>query len=226
MQLTFPLFGLLIVMKKIIAVLLCIHLAIPVCEAQLYLAPVAGYQVDINNNGRFKQISTALQLNLKKSNYYELIVLVQKTWPVAAGFSDTAFSQNPSLALFTAAAKTIRPASFSIAVGHKVAILGANTNKIVSLLMFSGFTFQKMEVAYQFDKANYTVLNPDKTLYVDGLYLSWGIEYMRVINNGRLFFQLVAATPPIRKKINYPASFNFLAPLSFNAGYAFQIKSK
>ena len=61
-------------------------------------------------------------------------------------------------------------------------------------------SYQKIGVSYEYDKDNFIILNPDQTIERLGLYLSAGVEYMRLLKNGRIFIRLTAATPPAAKK--------------------------
>lgn len=210
-------------MKKILTLLLPLQLLAHYGKAQVFAEPFIGWQTDLNGN-QFKQLNTGLQLSLKKSSSYELILQLQKSWPIKMVSRDSAFTTNSSLPLYAEAGKTIKPAMSSVALGHRIAVAGKKTDNVLFIIINTGITYQRIEVNYGYDKSNYTILNPDKTQAVTGLYLSGGVEYMRLIKNGRLFFQLSLAPAPLGKEMNYPSSFHFIAPLAFNAGYSFTIK--
>lgn len=210
-------------MRKIFILAITLNLIGFYCKAQFYIEPIVGYQLDLNNQNKFKQINTAVQFTFRKNRHYELIFLLQKTWPSKSLSGDAAFSLNPALPIYTNAQKTIRASYFSLAVGHRITIVGGKTNNIFSVILYAGLNVQRFAVTYKYDKNNYTILNPDQTQQLGGLYLSGGFEYMRKLKNGRFFTQLVIASPPARK-IKYPASFDFVAPLSLNAGYSVLIK--
>lgn len=192
-------------------------------KAQVYLEPFTGYQTDLNSND-FKQINTGLQCSFKKSRGYEFVLQLQKSWPLNFVAADSSFTPNPALPVYASTKKTIRPAALSFAIGHRIKVAGKKTANIFSILIYTGITYQNIKVNYQYDKSNYTVLNPDKTQSRAGFFMSGGAEYMRQFKNGRIFFQLIAASPPVGKKIKYPSSFNFMAPLAFNAGYSIPFK--
>ena len=213
-------------MKKIISVLITINLFVGCSIAQSFIEPVIGYQIDLNNDNRFKQITSALQLSLKQNRRFELLFQLQKTWPNRVSGNDSSFTLNPALPLYANAGKTIRASAMSITTGVRISLLGVKTKNIFSFIVYTGINFQRFAVRYQYDKNNYTILNPDKTLNTAGFFLSGGIEYLRLLKNGRLFFQLSVATPPARKDFNYPSSFVFMAPLSFNTGYSIPIKKQ
>jgi hypothetical protein len=103
--------------------------------------------------------------------------------------------------------------------------VGRATNNSLFFVYYLGVSNQKIKVDYSYDKTNYTILNPDKSVSKTGLYLSGGLEYMRNLKTGRIFTQLLAGGF-IHDAINYPNSFYFLAPLSFNVGYSILIFKK
>lgn len=195
------------------------------CKAQVYLEPFIGYQTDLNSND-FKQVNTGLQCSFKKSKGYEFVLQIQESWAIPFIAADSSFTPNPALPVYASAKKTIRPKASSFSVGHRFVVAGKKTANIFSILFNTGITYQNIKVSYQYDKSNYTILNPDKTQSRLGLYISGGSEYMRLLTNGRIFFQLNVATPPFGKKIKYPSSFYFMAPLAINIGYAVAIKNK
>jgi hypothetical protein len=210
-------------MKKMFFLVINLNLITAYCKAQIYIEPVVGYPLDLNNHNKFKQINTAVQCSFRKNRHYELILLLQKTLPLKYLSSDSSFSLNPALPIYANAQKTIRASNLSLAVGHRLTIVGGKTDNIFFAILYAGLNIQRFAVHYKYDKNNYTILNPDKTLNIGGLYISGGFEYMRKLKNGRFFTQLVIASPPSRK-LKYPASFGFMAPVSLNAGYSILIK--
>lgn len=210
-------------MIKIFALAITLNSIAFNCKAQVYIEPITGFQLDLNNQNKFKQINTAVQLTFHKNRHYELLVRFQKTWPLIYNSGDSAFSLNPALALYANAQKTIRSYCYSLTSGHRFTITGGKTNNIFSVVLYGGFTLQTFAIVYKYDKANYTILNPDKSIEKAGLFLSAGFEYMHKIKNGRFFTQLIIASPPLRK-MKYPTSFGFVAPLCLNAGYSILLK--
>ncbi len=89
-----------------------------------------------------------------------------------------------------------------------------------------GLSNQRIVVKYTYDKANYTILNPDRSFSKFGLCLNGGIEYMRLLKRGYFSIQLSVHTPQISEKIKYPISYKFLAPIALNIGYAILLKKK
>jgi hypothetical protein len=210
-------------MKIKVSLLLAASLLAFTCSAQLYIEPVTGYQLDMNHSG-FKQINSAIQFSFKQSSHYEFILLVQKSWPLSFISYDSSFTANPSLPLYTPAQKMIQPGSFAVSVGHRFVVAGSRSPNKFSLLLNTGITAQQIKVSYQYDKNNYAVINPDKTQRRTSVFISAGAEYMRMMKNGRLFFQMNVCSPPAGRQIKYPSSFTFMAPLNLNAGYSIPIK--
>lgn len=192
--------------------------------AQTFLEPLIGYQKDLNNRPNFTQINTGVQLAFQKSNQYEFLLQIQKSLPVAQLTMDSAFTPNQVLPLYTGALKTIQPSIFSFAIGHRFRVTNRKNTNGFFILLSTGVSFQKIKVKYDYDKVNYTILNPDKTLSKVGPYIGAGVEYIRQLNTGRLFLQFCISTEPWARSTDYPSSFNFMAPLAINFGYSLPIK--
>ena len=208
------------------AILLC--MAMVFCQivyCQLYIEPFAGYQKDLNNKN-FQLLNTGVQLSFIRSRRYELILQLQKSWPFSRHSADSSFTLNPNLPLYSAAAKNLRPSVITAAFGNRFKILGVHSKNGLYVKVFTGFVYQRVSVRYQYDKTNYIVVNPDKTLQAAGVFLSGGLEYMRQLPTGRLFGEINFSTPPATGKLDYPYSFNLMAPFSVNIGYSILLKNK
>ena len=195
------------------------------CDGQFYVEPIVGYQHDLNKGSKLKQINSALNISWKVGRTLEVILQVQRSWPIAYKSSDAAFTTNPTLPVSAAANKRISPSALSLLAGQRTKIVGRATNNSLFFICYVGVSNQKIKVDYSYDKNNYTILNPDKSVNETGLYLSGGLEYMRNLKFGRIFTQLLAGGF-IHEDINYPNSFKFLVPFSFNAGYSIPIFKK
>jgi hypothetical protein len=211
-------------MKKIMALLITANVFTAGTLAQVYIEPAVGYQTDLNNKKGFKLLNTALQCSWKISKRYEFLVQLRKGLPFPSVFNDSSFTANPVLPVCASAKKTIRPSDLSFALGHRIKVAGKNTGNVLSVILYSGITSQKIMVNYRYDKNNYTILNPDQTQKRFSVFFTGGAEYMRVIKENRFFVQLLFATGPLQTKVFYPSSFRFITPLSFNAGYSVKIK--
>jgi hypothetical protein len=194
--------------------------------SQMYIEPIVGFQNDVNNHFHFSQINTAVQFSYKFKRNYELSFQLQRSWPLSYHTADSSFTLTPSLPLYAPAQKTIKASNQSIAIINRFNVLGRKPKSTLNILAGVGVTRQDILVNYQYDKNNYTILNPDETQKPSGLFLSGGLEYLRDLKYGRIFAQIIIATQPSSKKINYPSSFVYMAPLCLNAGYSFSIKTK
>jgi hypothetical protein len=211
-------------MNKVTALLIGI-LFVCNCDAQFYIEPILGYQKDLNKNSKLKQLNTAINICWKVGPKYELILQVQRSWPSSYKSTDPAYTTNPALPVYAAANKSISPSALSLLIGHRIKLAGRSGNNSLFVNLSAGVSDQQIKVDYSYDKNNYTILNPDKTVKETGLYLSGGIEYMRNLKTGRIITQLLFGGF-IHEEINYPNSFYFLVPFSFNVGYSIPIFKK
>lgn len=214
-------------MKRIIALLLifcCIGIT---SYAQLSVEPYVGYQADLNNHGNgFKQLNTGLQLAWAATKRYELVFQLQRSWPVTKKGTDSIFTTNPSLPLSAVTQSNIDASSWSFAIGQRFKLTAVDADNILYAVVNVGGVYQKIQVKHAYDKANYTILNPDQTRERIGPYVSGGFLYMRKIAGGGVFAQLMISSPPVGKKISSYSTYNFIAPLSLNLGYSIWVSKK
>jgi hypothetical protein len=211
-------------MNKVIALLLSI-LFFCNCDAQFYVEPIVGFQKDLSEGSKLKQINSAINIAWKVGSKFELILQGQRSWPISYKSSDAAYTTNPALPVSVVANKTISPSALSLLVGQRTKIWGRATNNSIFFIAYIGVSNQKVKVDYSYDKTNYTILNPDKSLNETGLYLAGGAEYMRNLKFGRIFTQLMVGGF-VHEAIKYPNSFNFLTPFTFNIGYSIPLFKK
>jgi len=196
------------------------------CAAQTYIEPIAGFQTDISNKAKFQQINLGVQFSFKTNQCYELIVRVQRSSGLAYHSNDSSFTANNALPLYTNAAKTIHPSAWYLSLDQRFILNSGNKKYGFAVLLLAGITAQKITVHYQYDKVNYTILNPDQTQKITTLFVGTGIEYMRLIDDNRFFIQLTINAPLASLTTTYPSSFSYLAPLAVNVGYSYLIKKK
>lgn len=213
-------------MKKLILLFLSIILFTKLTKAQIYLEPIVGYQNGLNNSGHFSQINSAIQFSFipsrKKGSPFSL--QFQKSWPLAYHAVDSSFSLNPSLPLYSPAKKTIKASNYSFSVSKHFKIYGNQPTGTFNIVLGVGVTHQHILVEYDYDKSNYTVLNPDQTQDITNYFLSGGVEYIKTLKVGRVFAQINFSTRG--GKNSYPTSFGFMAPITLNIGYSILIKNK
>src|SRR5664279_1995520 len=110
-------------MRRTLPLLLIIIALFPASAfSQIFIEPFAGYQFDMNNT-KTKLLNTGLQFAVKL-NKYEFLVQLQKNWPRTFNYVDSSYTTNTSLPLNALAQKTMRPSSFSFAIGHRIKIAG------------------------------------------------------------------------------------------------------
>jgi len=207
---------------RILAFLFAIFLLASVdSNGQQYIEPVAGYRADVNSRG-VAQFNTGIQYTFKKNSRYEMMVRVQKNWPLKHFSSDSSFSVNPLLPVYAPAYKTKEVKSWDFSFDQRFILNPAGKNHHFSVLLRLGFVSEKIDVSYKYDKSNYTVLNPEETRSKFSLYIGTGFEYMKLIKDNWAFIQLTLDTPPLGKVVS-PSS-SFMAPLALNVGYSFKIK--
>lgn len=194
--------------------------------AQKNATPYLGYQADLNNDARFKQMNLGCQFSFGQKNGNEFFIQLQYALPLPHSSNDSSFTPNPNLPVYSAAKKTIKPATGSLAFGGLIKIAGKNSANHFYIILGGGLAYQHIAVSYSLDKTNYTILNPDKTQNLLGIFISGGIAYTRQLVKGRFVFQLLSSTPLLMRKISYPSSFKTLAPLAFNIGYSIPLKKK
>lgn len=191
--------------------------------SQIYIEPFGGYQKDINNH-KGNLFNSGVQLALKRRNY-EFLIQIQKSWPLSSKYTDSSFTLNTGLPLYAPAQKKVHPSSFSFGVGNRVKLAGRQTKNSLFATTYIGIMYQKMDISYQYDKINYVVLNPDKTISKTGLYAAIGLAYMRQFTSSRVFAELNLSSPPAGSG-NYPNTIHFVAPLSLQIGYSIQLSKK
>lgn len=206
-------------------ILLLLHFLAVAGYSQVFLEPVTGFQYDMNNTTlHFKQVNSGLQCSFKSRGSYELVLQMLHSWPLATAAADSAFTTNPSLPLYAPADEKIRPSSSSFAVMHRIAVAGKKSVNSLYVVITTGVVYQQMKVSYSYDKAHYSILNPDKTQERTNIYGGIGLLFMHQLKKGRFFAAIDFNTPPAGPKINYPSSFKFMAPAACNIGYSFMIK--
>src|SRR5579863_5741801 len=80
-----------------------------VVKAQWYVEPLVGYQTDLKNRGQFSLCNIGAQATLNKNRRYELMIRLQHSIGFSQRSTDSAFTANPALPLYSVAYKTMRP---------------------------------------------------------------------------------------------------------------------
>jgi hypothetical protein len=166
-----------------------------------------------------------VQATLNKNRRYELMIRLQHSIGFSERSTDSTFTANPALPLYSVAYKTMRPGAGYLSFDQRFKFRANRQGHQFSILLLMGINAQRITVNYQYDKVNYTILNPDETQKNVSLYVGTGVEYMRWFKHCRLFLQLTVASPPLAVPW-VPSSFSSMAPLAINAGYSLPLKRK
>ncbi len=208
-------------MKYFSLTIIALVLLVCACAAQSYIEPIIGSRFALNNKAyKFLQVNIGAQYSFRKSKNYDILLQGLISWPIAKSSTVKAYTSNPSLPVDASVEKTTKPYTFSFALGHRVTLFGGEQNNYLALLIYTGVVYEQMLVSYAYDKQNYIILNPDKTQNRANIFASGGFEYLHKLPKGRLFAQLVIASPPFGGSIKYPSTFGFITALSVNVGYA------
>ena len=229
MQLFTLLYSLSVFMKIIFLLAITFLFGNTIGHAQLYIEPIVGGQISLNNTDKnFFQVNVGLQLAIHKDRFYEMLIRAMAGLPVSSTIDAAkAYTANPSLPISADVSTSIKPYTYSFALGHRITINSRKTQKNnVFLIIFTGFVNERIAVHYAYDKSNYTILNPQISLGRVSVFASAGLEYMKQLANGRLFANILIATPPIGKKTSNLSTFTFIIPLSVNVGYSIPLSKK
>lgn len=207
--------------------LLAYLLAAHISFAQWFAEPLVGFRQDMNNTD-LHMFNAGVQLAWKTSRYYELLFLVQRSLPSAIKYQQAAFTSNTALPLSVNVQKTLSPSAFNVAIGNRFFMAGKHSANKLMAKVYAGYMSQVITAEYsEYDKTNYILLNPDKQLKVDGVFLAFGFEFIRSLGNNRVFAAIDFSTPPSgQKPADYPNSFRRMAPFTINLGYSIAISKK
>ena len=194
-------------------------------KAQWYVEPLMGYQADLSNHSQFSFFNIGVQATLNKGKRYEFMIRVQQSIGFSHCSSDSSFTANPALPLYSVANKTMHPNAGYLSFDQRFKFRESRPGHQFSVLLLMGINAQRITVNYHYDKINYTILNPDETQKKVSLYIGTGLEYMRLLKNSRLFVQLTISSPPAARPW-VPSSFSPMAPMAINAGYSLPLKRK
>ena len=212
-------------MKYFTLVIIYVVLVYSDCAAQSYIEPILGSRFALNNKvNKFLQLSFGTQYSFRKKRNYDILLQCMISWPISKSSTVQAYSTNPSLPEKVLVDKTVKPYTLTFALGHRLTILGGDKKDNLAFLIYTGLVFEKITVNYAYDKSNYVVLNPDKTLIRASIFVSGGLEYQHKLPKGKIFGQILIASPPFGGSIRYPSTFNFITALSINLGYAIPLK--
>jgi hypothetical protein len=200
---------------------------------QKYLQPFVGYRAYINGQPKNDNRPTLRQLNFgvqllkeRKENYENGFRLI-----IALPFSnntvyDSSYTLNPNLPVIAFAKKTVQVYSLSASFIQKYLLFNIKQKNELGILVHTGFAYQKVKVSYDYDKKNYVILNPDKTINGYGVLLGFGLQYARFIKSNKFFVESMLDLPIVTSKNKYPSPLKIIFPVGFNIGYSIALKNK
>ena len=204
--------------------------------AQKYIEPIVAYRIslkDVNNISMdqkaitaLKQIHTIIQLATKKSKKYEHAFQLNIGIPINTNFIDSSFTTNPALPLYKSANKTLSSFSVFSSFIPNYKIISFTKKDRLNFFGVIGIGFQKINVSYDNDINNYTILNPDKTISLVGVQFGFGFQYIHSFAKGRIFLQSQLDFPILTKRNKYPTPLKSLLPTGIALGYSFELKNK
>lgn len=194
--------------------------------AQITVEPYLGYSVDVHNREHFSQVNTGVYLGFINQPSYKMLVSFQGSFPVFPHTgADNAFTPDPGLPLNSIARRKTSAQALSVALSHRFRIGGRYKKNAFSAVLNFGVASHNIRVRYyDYDKENYTVLNPHIHHKKGGVFFGAGVHYDHKFKDGRLFAQFMAGSPLLIKWNQY--YYKTLAPLSLNIGYGFDMNIK
>lgn len=205
--------------------LLC-FLSFTASNAQVYLEPYTGYAIDVRPKQNLHSFNTGIQITFSKKPNYGFSAGVINGFGIKRKGEDSSFTSNPSLPIYAKAPKTIQTGFTGIYINNRFRLIKIGEKHSVHLNFQMGLRLQKLVVTYSLNSSDYVVLNPGANAERLAVYAGSGFEYLYTLKKGRVFFQTNVITPSLRRKREQPDRLNLPVPLSFNAGYSFELKKK
>ena len=214
--------SILLMRKYLYLKIIVLIISIP-ASAQKYIEPIVGYQVSPKENYIFSQLNAGVQWVLLTKKRKPFFLKIMASLPIANRSLDTAYTTNITFPVLSQVKKVIKPLGFEMSIGKRFIIPPTGKYNKCSFILLAGIAYQRLQVENNFDKKNYELLNPDRTISRFGGLVCFQFEYMRILKNGRLFIQTGISSSPISKRKSNQNSFKFLVPIAFNLGYSIKI---
>ncbi len=196
--------------------------------SQKYIEPIVGIQfnqkkaADVN----IKQIALGVQISFAIRKYYENGLQINIGLPIPLKGYDSSFSLNPSVPFYSRADKNLKIFSSSATFFQNIKLVSFTSKDKLSFQFNIGVTYQKLTINYEYDKANYVILNPDIDIQKTGIYFGFGLHYLYELQKGRIFLQGGVSFPPLVKKNNYPTVYKGLLNPVIAVGYSIKFQNK
>ena len=202
--------------------LLYIFLLIVPCVilGQHTLGISSGISIDINNNGKFKQVPLTVEWVPGKSKKGGFIIQTTFALPLNNKSYDSAYTISSGLSPAVAVQKDIKNFWFSGSTGARFLIPIRATTDVVIDFFPLGISQQIFKINYKnYNNTDYEVINPDVNLNRWGYVCSLGIGYLRDNFVGKITFQ----TPLAASEGRYKLSYRLNAPMQITIGYLFKL---
>lgn len=209
--------------KRLLIFALFIHVN---AQSQNSIEPYIGISSDQENNYKFKQANIGLQLVVLDHKVYNMLFTFQGGLPVNKSTGiDKAYALNSELPLVADAYRETKVSSFSFGFMHRFKVATWQQKNSVSLFVSTNFLHQHIKTDYEYNKTEYTILNPHRNYKKNGFNLNFGVMYAYWLNNGhRLFAQGVVSTPATNKSSDDLHGYKSIAPIALHLGYAIKFK--
>jgi hypothetical protein len=180
----------------------------------------SGISIDINNNGKFKQVPLSVEWIPGKSKKGAFIIQTTFAVPLNNKSYDSAYTIGSGLPPAVAIEKDIKNFWFSGSIGVRFLIPTGATNDFVIDFFPLGVSQQIFKITYKnYNNTDYEVINPDVNLNRWGYVCSLGIGYIRDNFIGKINFQ----TPLAASEGRYKLSYRLNAPLQITIGYLLKL---
>ncbi|MFT3749239.1 MAG: hypothetical protein QM768_13020 [Agriterribacter sp.] len=193
--------------------------------SQNTVEPCVGYSIDLANKPAFSQANIGLQYPVINHRVYQLLIRVQGGLPLnnQSGI-DAAYTPDPALPLSVTAAHKAKWHSAALIIGNRFKLISWAGKNTISPFANAGIAYQKINVVYDnYNKEQYTVLNPHRDLKKFGLCIGGGIQYKRNLGAGAVFLHAEVLSSPVVDSLNN-YHYKLPVPLSINIGYVVEFK--
>lgn len=193
---------------------------------QTYIEPFLGYAADIREKQNLHMVNSGVQLSFSKKSDFEFVLGICHSLGIKRKGSDSSFTLNPTLPVYSNAPKKIHAEFSGIFSGFRAKMIKIRASQYINVNFLAGIRFQRVVVDYKLNSPDYIVLNPETNAMRFGLYVGSGLEYVYHLKKNRIIFQTNIVSPSIRRRNENANSFNLPVPLNFNIMYSVPLRKK
>lgn len=196
-------------------------------KAQNTIEPYMGYSIDLGNERTLSQVNIGLQYPVITHRVYQMLIGVRGGFPLNKhSRNDAAYTSEPSLPLSVTIGYEAKWYSCAISLGHRFRLISWADKNTISSFVNAGVAYQSISVNHDgYNKDEYTVLNPHRSLKKAGVFIGGGIQYRRELGMGAIFLQPEVSSPPLVESLN---NYNYKLPVPFaiSIGYTVGFKKR